>query len=238
VLTAAPADFALLDPVRNDPRITSTIVPTEHATTFELDYTGPQRRIWMRKRATDLRVENLPETLRRAPVCLLVPVIDEVPSTARSSLACEVCVAGIQGWLRAVDTSGEVIAGRSKSLDTFPAGFDGVVFSELDHPDSEGIAAELAKKARTVVLTRGAAGATLWMANKTFLVPPAFASEVEPTGAGDVFAVVYAIALGRGAAPLTAATVASEAAARVVEGPGIGRLKESWADRFADPPNL
>jgi sugar/nucleoside kinase (ribokinase family) len=49
---------------------------------------------------------------------------------------------------------------------------------------------------------------------------------VDPTGAGDVFGLVLALSLAGGAAPTEAATLAAGAAARVVEGPGLGRLGE------------
>jgi hypothetical protein len=39
-----------------------------------------------------------------------------------------------------------------------------------------------------------------------------------------VFGVVLTLQLARGAAPREAATAAAEAAGRVVEGPGLGRL--------------
>jgi len=55
-------------------------------------------------------------------------------------------------------------------------------------------------------------------------VPAAPASEVDSTGAGDVFGLVFTLRLAGGADPETAAHAAAAAAARVVEGPGIGRL--------------
>jgi sugar/nucleoside kinase (ribokinase family) len=55
-------------------------------------------------------------------------------------------------------------------------------------------------------------------------VPAAPAIEVDPTGAGDVFGLVFALALARGADLATAGQRAAAAAARVVEGPGLGTL--------------
>jgi 1D-myo-inositol 3-kinase len=55
-------------------------------------------------------------------------------------------------------------------------------------------------------------------------VPAAPARERDPTGAGDVFGLVLATALGRGSSPQQAGQLAALAAARVVEGPGLGTL--------------
>jgi len=75
-----------------------------------------------------------------------------------------------------------------------------------------------------VAITRGAQGSTLLLAGDRLDVPAAPAHEIDPTGAGDVFGVVLTLHLGAGASPHQAATIAATAAARVVEGTGLGRL--------------
>ena len=60
-------------------------------------------------------------------------------------------------------------------------------------------------------------------------MPADYAEEVDPTGAGDVFGLVLGIAMHRGVGPLDAARLAAEAAARVIEGPGMGHLPEFYA---------
>ena len=105
----------------------------------------------------------------------------------------------------------------------------GVVFSELDHPDAEAIAKRFAHRARVVALTRGAGGADLLVDGASLFVPAEPAEEVDPTGAGDVFGLVLALAMHHGAPAHEAARLAAIAAARLVEGPGIGRLAEFCA---------
>jgi sugar/nucleoside kinase (ribokinase family) len=101
-----------------------------------------------------------------------------------------------------------------------------MVFSEHDHPDAERLAQHVAGRGIAVALTRGRAGATLWTGEGREQVHiPAFpAVEVESTGAGDVFGVVLALSLGRGLDLVTAAREGARAAARAVEGPGLGNL--------------
>jgi 1D-myo-inositol 3-kinase len=51
------------------------------------------------------------------------------------------------------------------------------------------------------------------------------ASERDPTGAGDVFGAALTVGLWRGSSPMDAAREAAYAAARAVEGPGLGNLR-------------
>ena len=76
----------------------------------------------------------------------------------------------------------------------------------------------------TAAITRGARGATLIRGAERVDIPAAPARELDPTGAGDVFGVVLTLELARDELLLTAGRAAAEAAARVVEGPGLGTL--------------
>jgi sugar/nucleoside kinase (ribokinase family) len=69
-------------------------------------------------------------------------------------------------------------------------------------------------------------------------VPAHVVPDVDPTGAGDVFAAAFVIALWRGKPALEAVRFAHAAASFVVEAPGAsgipteerirGRLREAW----------
>jgi len=58
-------------------------------------------------------------------------------------------------------------------------------------------------------------------------IPAAPAREVDATGAGDVFGVVLTLELAQGRPLAVAGRTAAAAAARVVEGPGLGTLSGS-----------
>ena len=45
LVTAAPADFDLMEPLRSLPNLSIHVAPTSDVTTFELDYSGPRRRV-------------------------------------------------------------------------------------------------------------------------------------------------------------------------------------------------
>lgn len=224
LLTAAPADFRLLRPLLDDPRLRLVRAEADAPTTFELDYSGPARRIRLLRRAPDLRPEDVPADLCGAPLAYVAPVCGEVGRAVLARLRAGLVVVGAQGWLRALAPGGEVVPALTPEAEDPPPGLDAVVFSELDHPDAEAVAAHFATRTPLVALTRGSRGATLLVGGRRLQVPAEPVAEVDPTGAGDVFGVVLGLGLLRGDAPLVAARHAARAAATVVEGPGLGRL--------------
>jgi len=146
-----------------------------------------------------------------------------VRSRAGASLGARFVGVGLQGWLRATGAGGEIVPTLlAEALDPPPVQL--AVVSEADHPEVEAVAARFVARGATVAITRGARGATLLAPGGRIEIPAAAAHEIDPTGAGDVFGVVLTLRLAAGAPLREAGTAAAAAAARVVEGPGLGRL--------------
>ncbi len=83
-----------------------------------------------------------------------------------------------------------------------------------------------------MALTRGAKGVTLLSEGEKIKLPAAqIRKEIDSTGAGDVFGVIFGIELHAGKDIVDAARIAMWAAARVVEGPGQGNLSRAFASR-------
>ncbi len=230
VVTAAPEGFDLLAPLADDPLVRLVRLDAAQPTTFDLDYSGPVRRVRLLARAPDLRAEDVPEELREVPLAYLGPICGECGRSFLAGLGAERVIVGAQGWLRRFSDEGLVVPALAPAAEDPPPGLDVVVFSELDHPAAEAVALRFAARAPLVALTRGARGATLYVDGAPHEVPAVPAHEVDPTGAGDVFGLVLGLATHVGCPPLEAAHLAAAAAARVVEGPGLGRLPELAAD--------
>jgi sugar/nucleoside kinase (ribokinase family) len=98
-----------------------------------------------------------------------------------------------------------------------------VFLSEEDVLDPEAAAAWQAR-VPVVVLTRGRGGCTVWDDGGRHDLPPVLACEVDPTGAGDVFATAYLVRFGEIGDAITAARFAAAAAALAVEGKGIASV--------------
>jgi sugar/nucleoside kinase (ribokinase family) len=224
LVTVAPPDDPLLDPLRRAPRLHVHCVASDVITTFALDYAGARRRLWLRRRARALTIDDVPAAWRRPAVTYLGPVAAEYDRAFAGALQAGFVGAGLQGWLRRTGDDGLVEPLTPGERPELPdvGRLDVAILSEEDHPDAEGIARSMVARAATVAITRGPRGATAHRAGESVEIPAAPAREVDPTGAGDVFGVVLTLELARGATLASAGRAAAAAAARVGEGPGRG----------------
>jgi sugar/nucleoside kinase (ribokinase family) len=197
-------------------------------TTFTLEYAGGYRQLWLRHRARALAIGDIPADWMNPSVAVAYvgPVAGECDGAFVRALPARFVGIGLQGWLRRTGADGRVEPARLPDVPEIqaPPRLDVAIVSELDHPGVEDFAALLAAGGATAAITRGARGATLIRSSESVEVPAAAAREVDPTGAGDVFGVVLTLELARGATLAAAGRAAAEAAARVVEGPGLGTL--------------
>jgi sugar/nucleoside kinase (ribokinase family) len=224
LVTAAPPAAAVLDELRaiRDLAVHCRSSPT--ITTFAVDYHGAQRRLTLLACADPIDPEDVPVDWRAAPVVYLGPVAGECDRRLVECFGTAFVGVGLQGWLRRAGADGLIEPWLADEATHPLPGVCVAVFSELDHPDAERIAETFASAGAVVALTRAAAGALILAGERRVPVPAAPADEVDPTGAGDVFGVVFTLALARGASLAAAGAAAAQVAARVVEGPGLGRL--------------
>lgn len=229
LVTAAPPDHPLLEPLRRAPRLILHCVPSDVITTFALDYAAGQRRLWLRRRARSLAIEDVPETWRRPGIAYVGPVAGECGGAFVRELNASFVGAGLQGWLRRTRDDGlvEPAALAPGAEGDLPPPLDVAIISELDHPDAAAVAQSRVVEGGTAAITRGARGATLLRNGARADIPAAPAQETDPTGAGDVFGVVLTLELAKGRPLPAAGRAAAAAAARVVEGPGLGTLPAS-----------
>jgi hypothetical protein len=225
-VTVAPPDDPLLAPLRGARGLTVHCVPSDVMTTFALAYAGDRRVLTLRYRARPLVIDDIPAAWLRPPVAYVGPVIGECDTAFVHALGARFVGAGIQGWLRRAEPDGRIapvrLADAAEVQD--PPHLDVAVVSEEDHPGAEGVVGRFVRIGGAVAVTRGARGATVSTATESIDVPASPAREVDATGAGDVFGVVLTLALGCGCSLAVAGEVAADAAARVVEGPGLGTL--------------
>ena len=151
---------------------------------------------------------------------LYAPVADELPGDGPLPRPPGAFVAAApQGMLRRWDAGGRIRLRWGAGIASRLAGLDLVVLAEGELP------AGTETLGRCLAVTRGRLGATLRRPGHPDLeVPAARAAEVDPTGAGDVFAAALAVSLWRRWPLERAAGVAAAAAALSVEAPGTSGI--------------
>lgn len=178
--------------------------------------------------ALPLADADLASAAQSAQVALLTPVFHDVSPASARFLSREGLFVGLaaQGWLRR-EQDGTVLPGRFETVPAWLAG-DVVFVSEEDVETPEAVA-EWSAAGRIVVLTRGSAGVTVWQngVRRDFAVLQA--QEVDPTGAGDVFAAAFLVKHYETMEIDVAARFAMAAAALSVEAVGVNGI----ADRRA-----
>lgn len=223
VLTSGDAELFPPPP----PGLTVIAAPSAHLTTFENRYGPAGRRQWLHARAAPVDLGSLPVAWRQVPVVHLAPVAAELNLEAALA-AFPAALVGVtpQGWMRAWTTPlpSEV---RPRPWRPAPALLRRVsllVLSIEDVGGDESVPRAYAEHCSLVVVTRGAAGATMYREGMPCHVAPFVAIERDPTGAGDVFAAAMLARLHETGEPEASAAFASAAAALSVEGPGLGGL--------------
>jgi len=126
--------------------------------------------------------------LANADVTYLCPIADEVPPEIVEAVRGGVVGAAPQGWLRRWDGDGLVRSKRWEHAERVLPYVDLLVLSEEDVAPVPDELPRYRSIAQRVVLTRGSRGATLFEGTTSTDFPAYSATQIDPTGAGDVFA--------------------------------------------------
>ena len=220
--------------------LSALVLPAPATTVFENVY-GPGGRRAQRvlSSAPPLEPSSVPAAWRDPDLLLLAPVLGELDPGAfvRTVRARHVGVC-VQGLVRAVRADGSVVP-RRLAPDAGLAGVAAAFVGEDEAAGQPDLVARLAAAVPIVALTHGSLGCEVIVrggAPRRVGVHPA--REVDPTGAGDVFAAAFLLALARGDDPVGAARLGAAAASIVVEGHGgeaLPRVGEAW-DRVLRVP--
>lgn len=196
-------------------------VPAAETTTFENTYLPGGRTQFLRAVAPPLAPDSVPAAWRAAPVVHLGPVAQEVPPEIADTFPPRTLVGATpQGWLRAWDATGRVHPVPWANAEHVLSRIDALIFSGEDMGRDEALVRRYAAAARLAVVTEDRNGCTVWQGGRTQRYPAFRVDEVEPTGAGDVFAAAFLIRYRETGDPAEAARFANCAASFAVETPG------------------
>jgi 1D-myo-inositol 3-kinase len=222
ILTAAGPEF---DAARDLPGVPVFRTFCAATTRFRNDYeTGGTRRQVLMARGDDISLSPLPEEWRNPDALLLGPVAGELREFPVSAFDAGAVGAVAQGWLRAVDATGNVSPQQWTRPARDLAGVHVLFLSQHDLPGGAARAREFLEQVPIVALTRGWQGVTLLSRHGSEEIPAYPRAEVDPTGAGDVFAAAFMVRYHESSDPSEAAVFAACAASCAVEGVGASAL--------------
>jgi 1D-myo-inositol 3-kinase len=204
-------------------------VPAADTTLFEHRHEPGGRVSHVRAVATPLTMADVPEDWAEASLTLLAPVIDEVDPMIATLFTDGAVGAAAQGWVRQVKPDGLVVPRPWRSPERLLQSVQALFLSREDIRGQEAEVVEWFQRMPLGVLTADRDGALLFVNGERYEVHPRPAREVDPTGAGDVFAATFLIQYHREGDPWQAAAAAACAGALAVEGEGWSAVPDRAA---------
>jgi 1D-myo-inositol 3-kinase len=220
--------------------VSITVKPAEDSTTFHNTYDGGARTQLLLGRGATIGGGDVPSDWGRSDVLYLCPIADEVEPSVLQATTGSVIGVTPQGWFRTWDDAGVVSAKKWAGAEAVLPHVDVCVLSEEDiaaFPEELDRFRSLTKR---VVFTHGAGGATLYAGDEARHFPAYEARQVDPTGAGDVFATAYLLYVAAKGDPVDAMAFGNCVASFAVEDvgtkgiPAASRVLERWSGPLPD----
>lgn len=227
ILTSAAGDVDLSE---LPPEVELYVLPSQQTTTFANVYTEQGRIQYCYAQASPIRAENVPTAMRQPSVVLLGPLVGEVDADVAAVFHEQTLVAAVpQGWMRRWDDTGRVFSKPWENESTILPHLDVLVLSQEDIDNDLSRLDAAFAQVPLVVLTEYRDGSTIYQRQpgggvESIKIPPRPAREVDPTGAGDVFATAFLLRLQETNDPVQAARFANVTASFGVEGEGIAGI--------------
>ncbi len=212
-------------------------VRTERNTIFENIYREGQREQHLLQRAINIKAEDIPKHWLNAPLVFVGPIANEVdPKILAMFKKALICV-NPQGWMRQWDETGKVFHHFPDDWSFLKAA--NIVCLSLedvkgDYEKVESIAAFV----NLLILTKGKQGASVYSAGKVKHFPAFPTVEIDPTGAGDIFAIAFLIRYAETEDIETAINFAHAAASLSIEKKGTQGIPDRKAIELRLKPYL
>lgn len=217
IVTALGPETSLA-PLGDIPVIT---IESPNSTIFENIYTEQGRIQYLRAQATRLDFSYVPEVWRQASIIHLGPIANEVDAILPEGFSPALLGLTPQGWMRQWDSECRVSRGEWHDADLALERADAVVISREDVNGDDELIEHMAQHTRVLVVTESAAGAVLyWNGDRRRFRAPKV-TEVDATGAGDVFAAAFFNRLVTTRDPWEATRFATMLASCSVTRPGL-----------------
>jgi 1D-myo-inositol 3-kinase len=238
IVTSAETDLVLPDTLAG---IEIVCAPSQATTTFRNVYVDGLREQYISALADPIGSDAVPTEWRQVPLVHLGPLVGEINESLVELFPNSRVIATPQGWFRTWDETGHVTLGEWAGAERLLPHLDALILGEEDICGDPWCVERYVSSTRTVVLTHGAQGATVYHGGQVRDFPTRPAREVDLTGAGDVFASAFLVRLDETAQssgvedPWEAARFANAVASFSVEGQGISAIpSREQVDEYLD----
>lgn len=213
--------------------------PSGQTTTFENVYDGVHRRQQVHARAEPIDAADVPEAWREAPIVLIGPVCGEVAPGMAGLFGNSLVGISAQGWLRQIDVHKDVRR-RAWTGEPFWSGADAVFVSDEDLGRRRDQLEPWTRDVALVAMTEDRRGASIHCGGRWRKIAAFPCEEVDPTGAGDVFAAAFLVRYHETTDVGEAARFGSAAAACAVEALGAQGIagRERIEARMREHPEI
>jgi 1D-myo-inositol 3-kinase len=207
-------------------------VPASATTTFRNVYVNGTRQQYISALAKPIGPDDIPPGWRQIPLVHLGPLAREIDESLVHEFPRSRVIATPQGWFRSWDETGYVTLGAWPGAERLLPHLAALVLSDQDVCGDPTCIERYMTMTRTLVVTQGPGGATVYHQGTAQHFPTRPAREVDPTGAGDVFAAAFLIRLHEtalsplGEDPWEAARFANVVGSFSVEGPGTTAIPD------------
>ncbi len=218
VLTSCQPDYEGLQALAG---LAVEVIPSANTSTFENIYDANGRTQMLYTVADPIRAEHLPAEWRDTAVVHLGPLTNEVDPAMMHQFPNSLIGLTPQGWLRRWTADGRVYARDWPEAETYLPLADVVILSEEDLLN-EAMLPRYRQTSRLLILTENARGCTVFAGDEFRQIPAPSVTQVEPTGAGDIFAAAFLSRYAQnGRNPWQAAEFANHIAAQSVTQIGL-----------------
>lgn len=218
VLTSTDEDYDLEQVL---PGIQVHNVVSESATTFSNIYTPDGRVQIVHAVANPITTADIPAGWQDIPLVHLGPLVNRVDPEMIDSFPNSMVCLTPQGWMRRWHDDGRVFARQWEQAQYYLPKAAAVILSTEDLLDDEMLI-QYRAWSKLLVITRGWDGCTVFQGDQIHHIPAPTVKEVEPTGAGDIFATAFFLRFREsGGDALAAGAYANVVAAQSVTQIGI-----------------
>ena len=190
VITSTAPNEPALDILPDTIRLCAT--PSKHTSTYDNIYTPQGRQQIIHKAANKIMTTDYPDDWPEPTVMHLGPVGNEVDVNFAYRFPNSVIGLTPQGWMRRWGEDGKVYLEAWPDAEAILPLATAVILSEEDLLD-DNMLIHFRELSRLLVLTSGYNGCTIFVGDEICNIPAPQVKEVEPTGAGDIFATAFLV---------------------------------------------